>query len=99
VNDKKTVTKSDIVNKVWEKIGFSKKETLDMVDSVFEIIQDTLANGEKVKISDFGNFEVRQKKTRKGRNPQTGEALEISARKVLSFKPSVILKRELNRKS
>ena len=69
-----------------------------MVEDVFEIILDTLANGEKVKISDFGNFEVRQKKTRKGRNPQTGEAIEISARRVLIFKPSVTLKRELNRK-
>ena len=69
-----------------------------MVDEVFEIIQDTLINGEEVKIANFGNFEVRQKKSRKGRNPQTGEALEISARKVLSFKPSVMLKRELNRK-
>lgn len=92
------MNKADIVQIVWEKIGYSKKETFDMVDSVFEIIQDALANGEKVKISDFGNFEVRQKKKRRGRNPQTGEALEISARKVLIFKPSVILKRELNRK-
>jgi len=92
------VTKADIVQIVWEKIGYSKKETFDMVEDVFEIILDTLANGEKVKISDFGNFEVRQKKTRKGRNPQTGEAIEISARRVLIFKPSVTLKRELNRK-
>lgn len=92
------MTKADIVQIVWEKIGYSKKETFDMVEDVFEIILDTLANGEKVKISDFGNFEVRQKKTRKGRNPQTGEAIEISARRVLIFKPSVTLKRELNRK-
>lgn len=92
------MTKADIVQTVWEKIGFSRKETFDMVDEVFEIIQDTLINGEEVKIANFGNFEVRQKKSRKGRNPQTGEALEISARKVLSFKPSVMLKRELNRK-
>jgi integration host factor subunit alpha len=74
------MTKADIVQIIWEKIGFSRKETFDNVDAVFDIIQDTLANGEKVKISDFGNFEVRQKKTRRGRNPQNGEALEISAR-------------------
>ena len=92
------MTKADIVQIVWEKIGFSRKETFDMVEEVFEIIQDTLANGQEVKITNFGNFEVRQKKTRKGRNPQTGETLEISARRVLSFKPSVMLKRELNRR-
>jgi len=92
------MTKSDIVEKVYEKIGFSKKETMEMVDSVFDIIRDTLTEGDRVKIANFGNFEVRQKRSRKGRNPQTGEAMEISARKVLSFKPSVMLKRELNNK-
>jgi integration host factor subunit alpha len=93
------VTKAEIVEKVYEKIGFSKKETVAMVDTVFDIIRDTLADGEKVKIANFGNFEVKQKKSRRGRNPQTGQAMEISARRVLSFKPSVMLKRELNRRA
>jgi integration host factor subunit alpha len=93
------VTKAEIVEKVYEKIGFSKKETVAMVDNVFDIIRDTLAGGEKVKIANFGNFEVKRKKSRRGRNPQTGQAMEISARSVLSFKPSVMLKRELNRRA
>ncbi|MCX5858966.1 MAG: integration host factor subunit alpha [Proteobacteria bacterium] len=93
------MTKAEIVEKVYEKIGFSKKETVAMVDNVFDIIRDTLADGEKVKIANFGNFEVKQKKSRRGRNPQTGQAMEISARRVLSFKPSVMLKRELNRRA
>lgn len=93
------MTKAEIVENVYEKIGFSKKETVAMVDTVFDIIRDTLANGEKVKIANFGNFEVKQKKSRRGRNPQTGAAMEISARRVLSFKPSVMLKRELNRRT
>jgi integration host factor subunit alpha len=93
------VTKAEIVEKVYEKIGFSKKETVAMVDTVFDIIRDTLADGEKVKIANFGNFEIKQKKSRRGRNPQTGAAMEISARRVLSFKPSVMLKRELNRRT
>lgn len=76
------MTKADIVQIVWERISFSRKETFDLVDLVFEIILDTLADGEKVKIANFGSFEVKQKKTRKGRNPQTGETLEINARKV-----------------
>ena len=93
------MTKAEIVENVYEKIGFSKKETVAMVDTVFDIIRDTLADGEKVKIANFGNFEVKQKKSRRGRNPQTGAAMEISARRVLSFKPSVMLKRELNRRT
>ena len=92
------MTKAEVVEKVYEKIGFSKKETVEMVDTVFDIIRDTLASGEKVKIAGFGNFLVRDKKSRRGRNPQTGESMEITARRVLSFKPSVMLKRELNRK-
>lgn len=93
------MTKADVVEKVYEKIGFSKKETVQMVDTVFDIIRENLAKGEKVKIAGFGNFTVRDKQSRRGRNPQTGEAMEITARRVLSFKPSVMLKRELNRRS
>ena len=75
--------------------GFSKKEAAELVDLVFKVIKDTLARGEKVKISGFGNFSIRDKSTRIGRNPQTGEAMEISARRVLTFKPSQVLKEDV----
>jgi integration host factor subunit alpha len=66
-----------------------------LVDLVFKVIKDTLAKGEKVKISGFGNFSIRDKATRVGRNPQTGDAMNISARRVLTFKPSQILKEDI----
>jgi integration host factor subunit alpha len=90
-----SMTKSDIVEKIYKDAGFSKKEAADMVDLIFKIIKDTLARGEKVKISGFGNFSIRDKATRLGRNPQTGESMEISARRVLTFKPSPILKEDI----
>ena len=91
------MTKADIVENVYEKLGgFTKKEAADMVDTVFEAIKDTLAKGEKLKVSGFGNFVVREKTERVGRNPQTGEEITISARKVLTFKPSQVLKSSLN---
>ena len=65
-------------------------------EKVLEIIKETLEKGEKIKISGFGNFVVRQKRARRGRNPQTGEEIEITARKVLTFKSSPILKQILN---
>ena len=91
-----TVTKADIVEKVYEKIGFSKKEASELVELVFNSLKDTLQNGEKVKISGFGNFVVRAKNERVGRNPQTGESIKISARRVLTFRPSQVLKAMLN---
>ncbi|PIP93662.1 MAG: integration host factor subunit alpha [Bdellovibrio sp. CG12_big_fil_rev_8_21_14_0_65_39_13] len=89
------MTKADIVERVYKEAGFSKKEAADLVDLVFKIIKDTLSKGEKVKISGFGNFSIRDKATRVGRNPQTGEAMEISARRVLTFKPSQVLKEDV----
>lgn len=91
-----TVTKADIVEKVYEKIGFSKKEASELVEMVFNALKTTLEKGEKVKISGFGNFVVRAKSERVGRNPQTGEQIKISARRVLTFKPSQVLKAMLN---
>lgn len=88
----KTVTKSDIVDSVNAKMGFSKKDSIEIVDRVFESIKLALERGEAVKIAGFGKFEVRQKHKRRGRNPQTGEEIEISARKVLTFRPSQILR-------
>ena len=91
------MTKADIVEKVYEKIGLTKKECQELVDKVFEIMKEALEKGEKVKISSFGTFTVKQKKERKGRNPQTGETITLSPRKVLSFKPSKILRDEINK--
>ena len=89
------MTKSDIVNRVYKEVGYSKKEAQGLVDLVFKVIKDTLAKGEKVKISGFGNFTIRDKKTRVGRNPQTGTSMEITARRVLTFRPSQVLKEDI----
>ncbi len=91
------MTKADIVEKVYEKIGLTKKECQELVDKVFDIMKEALEKGEKVKISSFGTFTVKQKKERKGRNPQTGETITLAPRKVLSFKPSKILRDEINK--
>ncbi|HDH97488.1 MAG TPA: integration host factor subunit alpha [Proteobacteria bacterium] len=90
------MTKADLVNAVYGRLGgLSKRETARLVDAVFDLIKEALKNGEKVKISGFGNFVVRYKKPRRGRNPRTGEPIEISARRVLVFKPSQILRKAL----
>jgi len=91
-----TMTKADIVEKVYDKIGFSKKEASEYVEMVFDSIKDTLIKGDKVKISGFGNFIVHEKKSRIGRNPQTGEQITIAARRVLTFRASQVLKSILN---
>jgi integration host factor subunit alpha len=90
------VTKADLINCVYKKLDLTRKECTVIVDELFEIIKETLEQGERVKISGFGNFVVKHKEPRKGRNPQTGDELEISARKVVTFKPSQILKKALN---
>ena len=90
------MTKADIIETVSVTCGFSKKESFDLVECVFSLIKKSLESGEDLKISGFGKFEVKQKTARRGRNPQTGEALEISARRILSFKPSQILKTAVN---
>ena len=92
----KTVTKADLIDNVNNTTEFSKKEAADMVDLFFDTIKETLEDGEKLKVSGFGNFVVRHKRERIGRNPQTGDAIKISARKVLTFKPSQVLKNALN---
>lgn len=90
------MTKADIVEALYEKVGFSKKEAADLVELVFDTIKGTLAQGQKIKISGFGNFVVREKRSRIGRNPQTGQSIEISARRVLTFRPSQVLRAEVN---
>ncbi len=91
------MTKADIVEKIYEKVGFSKKESAELVELVFDIIKDTLESGDKIKIAGFGNFVVKEKADRRGRNPQTGEEITISARRILTFKPSQVLKASINK--
>ena len=93
-----TMTKADIVERIYEKIGFSKKEATEVVESVFEIVKRCLEGGQKVKISGFGNFVVHEKRPRKGRNPQTGATIKIAARKVAKFTPGAELKKAVNKK-
>ena len=90
------MTKLDIIQNVTDKLGLSKRDSSRIVESLFEIMKEQLSKGDTVKISGFGNFIVRDKKARKGRNPQTGSEMEISARKVLTFKSSQVLKKTLN---
>src|SRR3972149_4392087 len=90
------MTKADIVEQIYERVGFSKKESAELVEKVFETIKETLARGEKVKISGFGNFVVRGKNARKGRNPQTGQGVLLGAPRLLPLKPSLVLKNILN---
>ncbi len=93
------MTKAEIVQALYTKVGgFSKKESADIVDLVFEMMKETLGRGEKIKISGFGNFVLRDKRQRPGRNPQTGDPIKISERRVLTFKASQILKQALNPK-
>ena len=91
------MTKADIVEKIYEKVGLSKKESADLVELVFDILKNTLESGEKIKVAGFGNFEVKSKANRRGRNPQTGEEITITARKILTFKPSQVLKAAINK--
>jgi integration host factor subunit alpha len=90
------MTKVDIIENIYEKVGFSKKEVAKIVESVFDIIKESLQKEEKIKISGFGNFVVRRKRARRGRNPQTGDDIEIGARRILTFKSSQVLKGGLN---
>lgn len=86
------MTKADLVELIYERIGLSKKEAGEIVEAVFAIIKDQLREGEKVKISGFGTFVVNHKRARRGRNPQTGAPITIDSRSVLTFKPSQLLK-------
>jgi len=91
------MTKADIIEQVYEKVGgYSKKESAEIVETVFNVVKETLERGEKIKISGFGNFVVRDKKDRMGRDPQRAVPILIPARRVLTFKPSQVLKNILN---
>src|SRR3954462_11866661 len=91
------MTKAEIVQALYTRVGgFSKKESADIVAMVFEMMKETPGRGEKIKISGFGNFVLGVKRQRPGRNPQTGDPIKISERRVLTFKASQILKQALN---
>ena len=87
-----TLTKSDIVEDLNNEIGLNKREAKELVDMFFNYIKDLLSEGHDVKLSGFGNFQLRNKSARPGRNPRTGEDVEISARKVVTFKSGQKLK-------
>lgn len=90
-----TVTKTEIVEQIYKKAGMTKKDAAEFVDLVFETMKKTLAKGEIVKISGFGTFSVTDKSSRVGRNPQTGEPMQITERRVSTFKPSNTLKEDI----
>lgn len=88
--------KADIANEVYEKIGIPKKDASDILELMLDSIKAVLQKGETVKIAGFGNFVVRHKRARKGRNPKTGEEIGITPRKVVTFRPSQVFKRYVN---
>ena len=95
----KTTTRSTLSEAVFKNVGLSRNESSTLVDSVFNEILKSLINGNDVKISSFGTFVVRQKKERIGRNPKTGEEVPITARSVVTFRASNVLKSKVNSKN
>ena len=86
------LTKADMAERLFDEIGLNKREAKEMVEMFFEKIRGSLEDGEQVKLSGFGNFDLREKKQRPGRNPKTGEEIPISARRVVTFRPGQKLK-------
>ncbi|GMA59670.1 HU family DNA-binding protein [Alicyclobacillus fastidiosus] len=89
------MNKQELINKAAEKTGLTKKDTETLVNGLFGVIEETLGAGEKVQIPGFGTFEVRERAARTGRNPQTGETIDIAASKVPVFKPGSSLKEKV----
>jgi len=87
-----SLTKADMAERLFEELGLNKREAKDMVESFFDEIRESLADNEQVKLSGFGNFDLRDKSQRPGRNPKTGEEVPISARRVVTFRPGQKLK-------
>ncbi|SDY54145.1 integration host factor subunit alpha [Citreimonas salinaria] len=88
----KTLTRMDLSEAVFREVGLSRNESADLVESVLQHMSDALVQGEQVKISSFGTFSVRDKAARMGRNPKTGEEVPIQPRRVLTFRPSHLMK-------
>jgi len=95
----KTITRADLSEVVYQKVGLSRTESAALVELILSELADSLARGENVKLSSFGSFIVRQKGERVGRNPKTGEEVPIEPRRVMVFKPSNILKQRINGRS
>ena len=91
-----TVTRAQLSEAVYQEVGLSRNESAELVESILSEICDSLVQGEAVKVSSFGSFSVRQKSRRMGRNPKTGEQVPISPRRVLVFRPSHVLKEQVN---
>ena len=89
------LTKADIAESLYEELGLNKREARDLVEIYFDELKEALSNGKQVKLSGFGNFDLRDKKERPGRNPKTGESIPISARRVVTFKPGQKLKNKV----
>jgi integration host factor subunit alpha len=92
------MTKADLVEGIFERIGLSKKEAQEIIEILFDTMKQTFVEGESVKLSGFGTFNVRQKKARRGRNPKTGDNLEITPRRVITFRASNQLKSALEKR-
>ena len=88
--------KADIANEIYEKVGVSKKEAADIVEFVLNLMKNVLHKGESIKIAGFGNFVVRSKGPRKGRNPRTGQEIGITPSRVVTFRPSQVFKKYVN---
>ncbi|MEM7440738.1 MAG: integration host factor subunit alpha [Pseudomonadota bacterium] len=92
----KTLTRMDLSESVFREVGLSRNESADLVESVLDHISDALVDGENVKISSFGTFSIRDKSERIGRNPKTGEEVPIKPRRVLTFRPSQLMKERVS---
>jgi integration host factor subunit alpha len=90
------MTKAELIETIGRVADFTKKDSAEIVECFFGLLKSTLAEGKDIKISGFGNFELHEKAARRGRNPHTGEFIEIEARKILSFKPGQGLKKRIN---
>jgi len=92
----KTLTRMDLGEAVFREVGLSRNESSDLVESVLDHVSDALVGGDNVKISSFGTFSLRDKKARVGRNPKTGEEVPITPRRVLTFRPSHLMKERVS---
>ena len=93
--DEKTITKADLADYLFQKIGLNKREAKEVVDSFFDELREALLSGEDIELSGFGNFSIKRKSERPGRNPKTGEEIPITARKVITFHASQKLKQRM----
>jgi integration host factor subunit alpha len=98
MNDAGTITKAELSDALFDQVGLNKREAKDLIDSFFETVGQSLQSGTDVKISGFGNFQLREKSARPGRNPKTGELVPISARRVVTFHASQKLKDKVDPK-